>query len=376
MPISGAPPQRKIVAWARRDRAAGIVLSIATAIALAWANVDGAGYRHAWSARQSWLRHLALQFTTRDMVNEALMALFFVVVGLEMRREMSAGELGSWRRASAPVLAAVAGMVVPALLYAAVIHNGVAGHGWGIPMATDVAFSVGALSFVASPAARRLRVFLMTLAVADDLLVIAVLVAVYSGDFAPGWVLASIGALVALAAVNASSRLPAGLAWICAPLAWCGLARAGVETALASVAIGWIGFGYRHGPRHWEQRLLPVVTLVVLPVFAIANAGVDLRHLDFGARDATAVFVAVLIARVAGKPLAIALAARTITPLRSRVGLGAAATVGFTVPLLVTRTAFGASPLADSATAALLAATVVGLVATLALVPGRASAAN
>jgi NhaA family Na+:H+ antiporter len=297
------------------------------------------------------------------------MTFFFVVVGLEIRREMMAGELASWRRAARPVVAAVGGMAVPALVYVVVVHGSPAGHGWGIPMATDVAFSLGALALAGSGVSVRLRVFLMTLAVADDILSIVVLVAVYSADPDVVLVAAGVLCLLAMAGVRAVGRVPAVVPVAFGAAAWWLWARGGIEAAIVGAAVGMVGLavaaqhGTDGGPRHWERRLIPIVNLGVLPAFALANAGVDLSRLDLGSAPALRVFVAVLVARVVGKPLGIWIAARG-WHVRERLGIGAAASVGFTVPLLIVRAAFGEGVLADSATAALLAATVFGLVTT------------
>ncbi|HMC71160.1 MAG TPA: Na+/H+ antiporter NhaA, partial [Mycobacteriales bacterium] len=347
MATSSLPFNRRLIEWSRSDRAAGVTLAAATVAALAWANLDAAGYSRTWATVSSWLTFTGLHFTAREWVNEALMTLFFVVIGLEIRRETTAGELGSWRRAAAPVVAAVAGMVVPALVYAAVVHDGPGGHGWGIPMATDVAFSLGALALLAPAASLRLRVFLMTLGVADDILSILVLVVLYSTAVDPAFVLAGVGSLVVMVLVR-TIRGPGGaLGLLFGGVAWWLFARGGVEAAVVGVVIGVAGLasaagGDAHhlGPRAWEHRLNPVVNLVVLPVFALANTGVDVGHLDLTSSGALAVFVGVLLARVVGKPVGVWLGAtvmpsRFVSPseerpsARTRLGLGTAASVGF-----------------------------------------------
>jgi NhaA family Na+:H+ antiporter len=358
---------QRLIAWSRTDRAAGVTLAVATVAALAWANVDGDGYRQTWASVPSWLEFTGLHLSARDWVNDGLMTLFFVVVGLEIRREMTAGELASWRRAARPVVAAAAGMAVPALVYVVVVHDAPGGHGWGIPMATDVAFSLGALALVGSGVSLRLRVFLMTLAVADDILSIIVLVAVYSADLDVGFVAAGGACLLAMAGGRTVGRVPAVLPVAFGAAAWWLWARGGIEAAIVGVAVGMVGLAaaapHEAGPRHWERRLIPIVNLIVLPAFAVANAGVDVSRLDLGSATALRVFVAVLVARVVGKPLGIWLVAR-VGHVRETLGIGAAASVGFTVPLLIVRAAFGEGTLADSATAALLVATALGLIVT------------
>jgi NhaA family Na+:H+ antiporter len=252
-------------------------------------------------------------------------------------------------------------------------------------MATDVAFSLGALALVASSASLRLRVFLMTLGVADDILSILVLVTFYSAEVGAGFIAAGLVCLVVMFVVRTFPDPLGAVALLLAAVAWWTFARGGVEAAVVGVALGLGGLASTGptarrglGPRAWEHRVNPGVNLVVLPVFAIANAGVDLAHLDLASSVALRVFVAVLVARVVGKPLGVWLGAtlapsRFVSPsderppTRLRLGLGTVASVGFTVSLLITRVAFGEGALADAATAALLLGTVIGLVLTSAL---------
>ena len=356
-----------MIRFARGDRGPGVTLTVATIAALVWVNVWPGSYEQVWAHIPRLGSALGLHFSLQDWTNQGLMTVFFAAVGLEIRREMSAGELASWHRAATPVAAAGVGMLVPAGLYALVVHGGPGAHGWGIPMATDVAFALGALALVAAHASPRLRVFLMTLAVADDLGSIALLVFFYSTGVAAGPI--SIGLVCIAAMVVIEARRPEW--WVVkaalGALAWWGFARGGIEAAVVGVVIGAVA----RRPRSWERRLQPWLTLVVLPVFALANAGVSLRHFSFAPAGAAAVFVAVLVARVAGKPIGIgagALAMRRAFRSRSDAhlavvdvaGVGALASVGFTVPLLIIRAAFAEGPLADSATLALLVGTLIG----------------
>ena len=187
----------------RDNRVAGVSMTLATLIALVWANIAGDSYRRFWS---HVIAVPGLRLSAQEWVNQGLMVAFFVLVGLEIRREIAGGELRSWRRASAPVAAALGGMLVPAALYAVVLHGRVGSRGWGIPMATDVAFALGALALISRGASTRLRVFLLTLAVADDVLSIAVLVCFYTGDVRVWSLVGAIAGLVAMTAVFASRR--------------------------------------------------------------------------------------------------------------------------------------------------------------------------
>jgi Na+:H+ antiporter, NhaA family len=390
MPTTPHQPFSRLTEWSRSDRAAGVGLVVATVAALVWANVDGAAYARTWATVPSWLGFSHLHFTAREWVNEALMTLFFVVIGLEIRRETTAGELGSWPRAAGPVIAAVAGVAVPAIVYLAIVHDGPGGHGWGIPMATDVAFSLGALALVASSRSLRLRIFLMTLGVADDILSILILVLAYSTAVDPTYVAVGVGCLVVMVLVRTFVAPAGAVALVFGAVAWWTFGRGGVEAAVVGVVVGIAGLAspspppqsQQSGPRAWEQRLNPIVSLVVLPVFALANTGVDVAHLDLSSSTALSVFVAVLGARVIGKPAGVWLGTTLLPsryvsslgdrpPARIRLGLGTAASVGFTVSLLIASVAFGESALADAATAALLVGTLVGVVLTAMLLHQR-----
>jgi NhaA family Na+:H+ antiporter len=347
----------------RDTRAPGITLTVATAGALLWANVAARSYRTVWSRT---IEVPGLRLSAQEWVNQGLMVAFFVVVGLEIRREIAGGELRSWSHAAVPVGAALGGMAVPALVYAVVLHGNAGSHGWGIPMATDVAFALGALALVATRAPTRLRVFLLTLAVADDIFAIAVLVCFYSRDVRIGWLVAAVACTGFMVAVLALRTRRRALQILFAALAWWALVHAGVEAAVVGVAIGLLLPGPdRHRARGWEHALEPWVNALVLPVFALANVGVTLSGSRIFSRGAFGVFVAVLLARVVGKPLGIAGTAWAMTRAtttrdrmhlrsRDRLGVGTVAAVGFTVPLLIVHAALPAGPLQAAATVGLL----------------------
>ncbi len=373
----------RLIDATRDSRAAGVSLTVATVAALGWANVAADSYRNFWSHS---FAVPGLRLSARDWVDQALMVAFFVVVGLEIRRETAGGELRSWRHAAAPVAAALGGMAVPALVYAAVLHGGVGARGWGIPMATDVAFAVGALALVATHAPVRLRVFLLTLAVADDIASIAVLVCFYSRDVRIWILVAAVACIAAMFAVHTARVRSTVLLAALAVLAWWTLVHAGVEACVVGVVIGLVGpaaggsdparrRAARRRVRAWEHGLEPWVNAVVLPLFALANVGVTLAGSRIFSRGAFTIFVAVVLARVVGKPVGIAGTAWIVSrrhgpggsagrdPMhlrtRDRIGMGALAGVGFTVPLLIVHAALPDGPLAASATAGLLVGSVL-----------------
>jgi NhaA family Na+:H+ antiporter len=347
---------------------------------MVWANAASASYRHFWGSVPDLPGPLHLGFSLREWVEQGVMTGFFALVGLEIRREISAGELRSWRRASVPLVAALVGMAVPAGIYALIVRGSPGGRGWGIPMATDVAFAVGALALVGGKRPPRLRVFLMTLAVADDIASVVLLVVFYNVGLEAVWVSVGLAAIAAMAVVESLEPAWGRAELLLGCLAWWALAHGGVEAAVVGVAIGALALpsrspetGERRGPRVWEERITPWVNLGVLPVFALADAGLRLAGIDFSSAATLTVFSAVVLARLIGKPLGITIAVSALRRIpsgrydariagRDVVGIGALAGMGFTVPVLIVHAALPAGPLADSAILGLLCATVFAAV--------------
>ncbi len=379
-------PASKDVAWRRlttalrSDRAGGLTLTVAAIAALIWANWSGDSYAHTWMQLAPWSRALGLHLSIQDWVDQGLLFVFFALVGLEIRREVTVGELGSLRRAAVPVAAALVGMAIPALVYTAVIAGGPGAAAWGVPMATDVAFAVGALGLIGG-GSRRARVFLMTLAVADDIASILILVLFYSRGLQPIWLVVGVASVIALVPIWWSRAPVAWLRALLVLLAWWAMLHAGVDAAVIGVTAGLWGPRRRPvvplgppkpGMRVWVLRLTPAVNGVVLPVFALANIGIRLSGSVFASGPTLRIFLAVVVARILGKPAGIAagtLGSRYVVrdgsqPRISRrilVGVGAVAGVGFTVPLLIIKQALPPGPLAVAATAGLLVGSVLSV---------------
>lgn len=392
MSTTRLPALARAIDAVRGDRAAGIGMAAATLVALVWANSPAAGsYKAAWMAPAPTVAVLGVALDWRSVVDQALLVAFFVLVGLEIRREVTIGSLHSLRRAALPVLAGICGMLAPAAIYSAVVAGGAGGRGWGVPMATDVAFALGALALV-GPSSPRARVLLMTLAVADDIGSVALLVAFYSSSPRWLWLAVAAAALVALVALWASRLGPGAVRIALVCVGWYALLRAGVDASVVGVALGACG-PRRRAPqpqgsaerlprvRRWELRVEPVVNAVVLPAFALANVGVEVRPSVLSDPAALRVGAAVVVARLAGKPLGILAgvvigrhafpdATRPRLATRAIAGVGSVATIGFTVPLLVIAAAFRPGPIATAATIALLIASGLGMLASR-LVLGR-----
>jgi Na+:H+ antiporter, NhaA family len=273
----------------RLEAAGGILLVAAALVALAWANSP-------WSAGYDALLDvpiavqvgaLALDKPLLLWVNDALMAIFFLLVGLEIKREVMQGELASVRKAALPCIAALGGVVAPALAYAAVNWgNASTMSGWAIPAATDIAFSLGVLALLGPRAPAGLKIFLLALAIIDDLAAIVIIALFYTAELSHlslGLAAAGIAGLAALNLGGVKRITPYVLAGI---FLWVCVLKSGVHATLAGVAIGFAiplrgAQGDADSPlRQVEHSLHPWVTYAILPVFAFANAGVTLTGLS------------------------------------------------------------------------------------------------
>jgi Na+:H+ antiporter, NhaA family len=420
--------------WARSDRpvprrilrplqefletstAGALVLLGAVVVALAWANSpwDDA-YLALFSTEVSvGVGDLAVVGDLHFWINEGLMAIFFLVAGLEIKRELTTGELRRPRAALLPVVAAAAGMAAPALLYLAIVGTGPGGRGWAIPMATDVAFALGVLALAAARAPSGLRPLLLALAIVDDIGSVVVVAFLSAEAVSTVW----LGAAIAVAAsmvLFPRIHIRATVIYVVLGVAlWYAMYRAGIHPALAGVVVGLLTpsepfqrpravseEAHRTADRteddpsppdadahEWlrlaelsrdavspltrvEHLLLPWSSFVVLPLFALANMGVVLSAATLAAAAGSVVAWAILVARIGGKVLGIwggTLAASRLrlvdlpVGVRSRhlLGMAVAAGTGFTVSLFIAEVTFGAdSPLLSDVKIALLVTSVL-----------------
>ncbi len=352
----------------------GVVLLVSTLAALAWANLAPGSYAQAWSTELTiGGGRLALTETMQLWVNDGLMTVFFFVVGLEIKRELVRGELRDPKIASLPVLAALGGMVVPALLYLTVNASGPGARGWAIPMATDIAFAVAVLAIVGSRVPPRLKLFLLSLAIVDDIGAILVIALFYSGAISPSWLLGAVAALlVVLGLQRLGIRhalvyvLPGVALWVC-------VLESGVHATIAGVALGLLTparpIHGREVLEELEARIHPWSSFVIVPVFALANAGIELGGGSFTRALQSPIALGVVLGLVLGKPLGIL--ATTALALRLRLGrlpegvrlahvaaAGAAAGIGFTVSLFVANLSYAGIRL-DEAKVAILSASIL-----------------
>jgi Na+:H+ antiporter, NhaA family len=358
-----------VVRLAGTEALGGVALSVTVVIALLWANLAGGSYAAVWdrTVHVPWLPE-QLFGTTKQWVENGLMTVFFFAVGLEVGRERACGSLRDNRNALLPVMAALGGMAGAAGVYLATVAaeggSGAALHGWGVPMATDVAFTLAAMALLGSRVPAALRVFVLALAVADDLASVVVL-ALVSSSGVHGWPL--LGAVACLAAVVAL-RIRRVAAWwpyvVAAAAVWWLMAWAGVEPTLAGAFVGALvpcALGGRPGRRPTRPRLTagdwvgpsgrleavasPLSTFVVVPLFALASTGVVLSEALFTSSGPRGVIVGIVAARLVGKMggivvavLAVVVLGRTSLPADVRwsqlAGAGVMCGMGFTVPLL------------------------------------------
>jgi Na+:H+ antiporter, NhaA family len=409
--------------------AGGIVLLVATAAALAWANSPWAGtYHHLWETPVVLaLGTQRVQFTLHQLINDGLMAVFFFLVGLEIKREVLAGELKSLRTAALPMVAALGGMLAPAALYAALNTGGDGASGWGVPMATDIAFALGVLALLGERVPNGLRVFLAALAIVDDIGAVLVIAFFYSGGIAMAPLAAS-AALLALAAVANAVGVRRPWAYGAIGLALLGaVAASGVHATVAGVLLAMtIPVRTRVDERAFlagaqraledfdaaagvttrdpettvlsnsehhtaveeletlcefvqpplirlEHALHGVVAFGIMPLFALANAGVSLSA-DAMQLLARPIALGVILGLVLGKPLGIAgiswLAVRTgVASLPAGVswsmivGAGVLGGIGFTMALFIAGLAFSGPEGLEAAKLGILAASTVAGVA-------------
>lgn len=340
----------QLSALLRREPVSGLLLLGATVIALVWANSPAAGAYADLRDATVGPAALRLDLTVGAWAADGLLAVFFFVVGLELKRELVVGELRDPRHAVVPIAGAVGGVAVPALIYLA-IAGGEAPRGWAVPVATDIAFAVAVLAVVGRGLPPALRTFLLTLAVVDDLIAITIIAVGYTESLAFGWLLA---ALVPLAAFALLTRWRITVWWALVPLAlltWALVHAAGVHATIAGVLLGLV-VPARDVAERFEHVWRPWSVGLAVPVFALLSAGVALGGLSgLGHALTDSVAVAIIAGLVVGKPLGILGAVWLSTRLTSArldrslhmldiAAVGGLAGIGFTVSLLVGELAF------------------------------------
>jgi Na+:H+ antiporter, NhaA family len=329
---------------------------------------------------------LYLKLTVLKIINYGLMTIFFFVVGLEIKRELVSGHLSSVKKAAMPFIAAIGGMALPAGIYLAIAGD-VAPEGWAVPVATDIALAVGLLAMMGPVVTLSLRSFLLALAVIDDIGAILIIALVYSSGIAYSWVLASCGSILLILALKKMNVTSIFTYILCGLLLWYGLYRTGVHPTLAGVILGLltpsrvkedsdledIDDGSISYIEYLQVKLHPYSSLIIVPIFAMANTGVVITGESIRAATSSVIAWGIFLGLVIGKPLgvlALALAASKARiadlPKDANIGklvaTGSAAGIGFTVALFIADLAFENQELQNIAVVAVIAASIVSAV--------------
>lgn len=406
--------------YIKNEATSGIILMLAAVVALVWANSP---WSQSYTA--TWQTIFSIRFGTFVLekpillwINDGLMAVFFFLVGLEIKREILIGELASVRKATLPIVAAIGGMVIPALIFTAFNHSGPGSKGWGIPMATDIAFALGVLSLLGSRVPLALKVFLAAVAIVDDIGAVLVIAIFYSEEIKWGLVGGGFAILAGLAVINRLGFRNPAIYIIPGVVLWVLFLKSGIHATVAGVllamviptrvylvpkdfandardAVSEFDKASRSQDREImnedqqaavheleqacekvqmplqriEHALQPFVSFVIMPVFALANAGVVLSP-ESASNLTQPIGLGVLLGLLLGKPIGVVFAAwvavksgiaslPSLVNWRQMTGVGILAGIGFTMSLFISDLAFTSAKSVDAAKIAILAASVV-----------------
>jgi Na+:H+ antiporter, NhaA family len=398
-----------------RETSGSILLFGATVVALVWANSHwSASYFALWKLPLKIGRRPLFSMDLHHWIDDGLMVVFFLVVGLEIKREIVKGELSSLRQAALPILAALGGMILPALLYFALNHSGIGAHGWGIPMATDIGFALGVLALLGKRIPSTLRVFMLALAIVDDVGAILVIAFFYTPQISlPA--LAVAGVLLVLLIAGAIRRVPISVFVVVGFFFWAAVLSSGVHATIAGVILGLIApikpklrpedlagnaeplleeFRSQISAQdkssaeatltqldqlfrdtdsigeRLERGIHPWVSFLVLPLFALASAGVTLSTEQLKLAISSPVALGIFVGLIVGKTVGIT--AFSFLAVKSKiagmadgltwagiVGVGILAGLGFTVSLFISGLSFEDENIIATAKVAVLAASLL-----------------
>ena len=368
-----------------RESTSGLLVLVAAALGLITANSPlSDGYFSVLDFHIAVGSGLFLiDLSVLKIINYLLMSIFFFVVGLEIKRELTSGHLASLKKAMLPFVAALGGMALPALIYLA-IAGGVAPAGWGVPVATDIALAVGLLTMLGPSVAASLRSFLLALAVIDDIGAILVIAFVYSTGINISWLAAALLSILFIAVLKKTGVSSVLVYSLLAFTLWFCLYKTGVHPTLAGVILGLMvpNVSYK-GKKlediedgsvsviEWlEHKFHPMSTFFVVPIFAFANTGVVITNESVKAASQSLIAWGIFFGLVVGKPLGVLLAALLAKRLKvaelpdgvnksSLLATGSAAGIGFTVAIFIANLAFDDAATQDIAVLAVIVASVV-----------------
>lgn len=368
-----------------RESSSGTLILIASALGLLAANSGLADNYFAFLDLKFQIgpSSLELEFTILKSINYLLMSLFFFVVGLEIKRELTSGHLASFKAAAAPLFAALGGMSLPAIIYLA-IAGGVEPNGWAVPVATDIALAVGLLALVGSSAIASLRSFLLALAVIDDIGAILIIALVYSTGVNLSWGLAG---LLTIFAILGFRKLGSQSAFVYLPLAlslWYCAYRFGIHPTIAGVILGLLTPNIARTKsnlidgedgsvsviEYLEHKFHPISSYVIVPIFSFANTGVEISSQSINSALNSVIAWGIFLGLVIGKPLGVLLATMTARKIKiaeypqgarnlDLIATGSAAGIGFTVAIFIARLAFDSPEIVNLAIFSVIMGSVV-----------------
>jgi NhaA family Na+:H+ antiporter len=344
----------------------GAVLLIAAIAAMLWANAPFGG-----SYESFWETELTLGFgefsITEDLqhwVNDALMVLFFFVVGLEIKRELVVGELNDRSKAILPLIAAIGGVLIPGLIYISLNFGGEGAHGWAIPMATDIAFAVAVLALLGKRIPSGVRLLLLSIAIIDDVIAILIIAIFYSKDISLVWLAAGAAGILLVYLMQRFEITRIWPYWVVGIVVWVAFLSSGVHATIAGVILGLMTPAHpikgRHVIEDLEHRLHPWTSMVIVPLFALANAGIVISATILADATANAIFWGVALGLIFGKVIGIgsgiALAQKLgwgkvpdgVSPAHVW-GVAALGGIGFTVSLFIAELSFESEQLLEYA---------------------------
>jgi NhaA family Na+:H+ antiporter len=373
-----------------RESSSGVLLLIAAVLGLIAANSPVSDAYVSFLEVDFTIDSLGifLEMTVLKLINYGLMTIFFFVVGLEIKREITSGHLSKLRQAAAPFFAAIGGMAVPAVIYL-VIAGDVAPEGWAIPVATDIALAVGVLALMGSTVTQGLKAFLLALAVIDDIGAILIIALVYSSGVVFSWLFAGLFAILATLLLQRLKVMKIYVYIFVGALLWYSLYKAGLHPTLAGVIMGVLAPATPISDAEWsdsedgqvtiveklEAKFHNLSTLIVVPLFAFANSGVELSSEAISDALGSPIAWGIVAGLVLGKPLGVFVTAKAAAKVKlaelpeggrgiKLIATGSTAGIGFTVAIFIAKLAFEEGPNQDLAvTAVIFGSLVSGLIA-------------
>lgn len=365
------------------SRAVGVMLFLCTVISLVLANLSfGEAYAGLFTHEWHFMETLHLPHSPGHWINDGLMAIFFFLVGMEIKRELTIGELASVKRAMLPVAAAVGGMLIPAAFYLIFNHSTAFEGGWGIPMATDIAFSLGVASMLGSKVPTNLKIFLTALAIIDDLGAILV-IALFYGSGVKALFLLGAALIMGILWLLNKKGVPFGkYHYLLGVLLWYLIFNSGIHATIAGVLFAFMVPQYKLSDL--EHNLHNYVNFLILPIFALANTAIVL-NMPLGEALATPLSMGIIVGLFLGKPVGVVIASWAMVRLKlaelprglqwsHMTGAGILAGIGFTMSIFITCLAFKEVATQDIGKIAILASALLSVVAAIgwfALIGGK-----